>query len=298
MTGQPDAANSTELHYTSQDGLRLYARAYLADGARCRPVVCLPGLARNAQDFHVLASYLSSRPAQARDVYCLDYRGRGRSQHDRNWRNYTPYIEMLDVLDFMTLKGLHGAAIIGTSRGGILAMLMAAVRPAALGVAVLNDIGPELQTAGLARIIGYVGRTPLPASWAEATRILRRINGAFFTRLSDEDWEALARQSYLETDGRPAPAYDPRLARTLSLIDAAHRLPDMWPQFTALSRVPTLAIRGENSDMLSPECLAEMAARHPALRRHEVEGEGHAPLLRDADTLAAIEAFLASTDTD
>lgn len=296
MTAEPHAAGRADLHYTARDGLRLYARHYASGNSKTRPVICLAGLTRNSSDFHVLAMHLSQRPKHARDVYCLDYRGRGESQRDRNWRNYTPYVELLDVLDFIALSGLHGAAVVGTSRGGIIAMLMAAMRPGAIGVAVLNDVGPELQSAGLARIVAYVGRTPMPATWDEAVAILRRINGAFFTRLSDEEWEGWARCTYRERDGRPAAAYDPKLARSLSLIDAADGMPDLWPQFIALTAMPTLAIRGENSDLLSAECLAEMKKRHPRLRSIEVEAQGHAPLLRDAETLAEVEAFLQTTD--
>lgn len=285
-----------DFHYSARDGLRLYGRRYPAHRAGGRPALCLAGLTRNADDFHVLASHLSSRPERPRDVYCLDYRGRGRSEHDPHWQNYTPYLELLDVLDFMTLAGLHDAALIGTSRGGIITMLMAAVRPGAVGAAVLNDVGPELQTSGLARIVGYVGRTPLPATWEEATAIVKRMHGHLFPALGDEDWAEFARLTYLEEDGRPAPSYDPRLARTLSQLDLARSLPDMWPQFTALARVPVMVVRGEYSDVLSKECLEAMQQRHPQLTRLEIEGQGHAPLLRDSETLEAIGRFLHSAD--
>jgi len=133
-----------DLYYASFDDLRLHVRHYPVAEAKARPVVCLPGLTRNGRDFHYLASYLSHHPQRPRAVYCVDYRGRGGSQYDRQWRNYTPFIELIDALDFMTLQDLHDAAIIGTSRGGIIAMMMAAIRPTAMGVVVLNDIGPVI----------------------------------------------------------------------------------------------------------------------------------------------------------
>ena len=148
--------------YTSHDGLNLYWRRYPAqikNGEHShRPVLCLPGLTRNSNDFHTLALHLSERSKLPRDVYCIDYRGRGRSEFDPNWRNYSPYIEMLDTLDFMAMADLHDPVICGTSRGGIITFLMAVTRPASIGAVILNDIGPVIETRGLARIIGYVGK--------------------------------------------------------------------------------------------------------------------------------------------
>jgi len=153
--------NWTDIHYTSRDGLRLYARHYAGAGLLRRPVVRLPGLTRNCRDFHDLAVALARPDEAGRDVYALDYRGRGRSQSDPDWKNYSILVELNDVLDFMTMKGLDRAGIIGTSRGGLIAMLMAVLRPNAMGAVVLNDIGPVIEREGLTRIIAYVGRVPL-----------------------------------------------------------------------------------------------------------------------------------------
>lgn len=289
-----------EIGYSSYDGLTLYARNYPApqtDAHRAtRPLLCLPGLTRNSKDFHVLALHLSRKSATPRDVYCLDYRGRGRSGRDPDWRNYSPYIEMLDTLDFMTITGLHHAAILGTSRGGIIAMMMAVTRPGAIGAVILNDIGPEIETRGLTRIIGYVGKTPAPVSWRDAALIVRDMSARFFTDIPEDEWMELARLQYLEQDGRPVADYDPALAKTLSEINLANPIPKMWPHFDALRHVPALVLRGENSDVLSQKTVDEMAARHPGLQSFEVEEEGHAPLLRDRRTLRVIDAFLASAD--
>ena len=166
--------------------------------SKARPVICLPGLTRNGRDFHYLASYLSHHPQRPRSVYCVDYRGRGSSQYDRHWRNYTPFIELIDTLDFMTLQDLHEAAIIGTSRGGLIAMMMAAVRPTAMGVVVLNDIGPVIETTGLARIMGYVGRTRVPRSWEDAAHLLREMNERAFPAIESWQWEEIARAVFNE----------------------------------------------------------------------------------------------------
>src|SRR5690606_9793944 len=156
-----------ELYFTARDGLKLYGRHYPAafsDGTERRPVLCLAGLTRNSRDFHVIAEALSQHPQAPRDVYTLDTRGRGLSENDPDWRNYTVPFEMVDVLDYMTVTGIAGAAVIGTSRGGIIAMVMAAAQPRSLGPVVLNDIGPVIDQRGLQRISAYVGRIPLPSS--------------------------------------------------------------------------------------------------------------------------------------
>ena len=158
-----------------------------------------------------------------RDVYSLDYRGRGRSQHDPDWKNYSILIELNDVLDFMTMKGLHHAAVIGTSRGGLIAMLMGVLRPAAIGAVVLNDIGPVIEREGLARIVAYVGRVPLPADWKEATELVHEMNRRQFPAVPAEQWGEFARQVFNDDNGLPAPAYDPKLAKAISLMDGADR---------------------------------------------------------------------------
>src|SRR6185295_4442544 len=154
-----------------------------------------------------------------------------------------------DVLDFMTMKGLHDAAVIGTSRGGLLAMMMAVLRPAAIGAVVLNDIGPVVERDGLARIVAYVGRIPLPADWREAAALVRDMNQRQFTAVPAAQWDDVARAWFNDENGLPAPGYDRNLARALSLVDGP--MPQLWPQFAALSRVPVLVVRGGNSDVLS-----------------------------------------------
>ena len=284
-------------YFTNRDGLRLYGRHYSAGlpGGR-RPALCLPGLTRNCRDFHDLALFLSAAGPGSRDVYAVDYRGRGRSEHDRDWRNYSPYIEMLDVLDFMAREGLHDAAIVGTSRGGIIAMIMGSFRPTAIGCVVLNDIGPVLEIEGLVRIMSYVGRVPVPATWAEAAVLARRSNEQQFPDLPEETWEEVARAWFNDDNGRPSRGYDYALGRSLTLADMKAGVPPLWPQFLSLARVPALALRGANSDLLSDKTLTEMAARHPRLRTLTVPGQGHAPLLKDFESKVAIASFLAECD--
>jgi pimeloyl-ACP methyl ester carboxylesterase len=293
--GYGAAKNWTDIHFTSRDGLRLYGRHYAAQGSIRRPVLCLAGLTRNSRDFHDLATVLSDPRGHRRDVFTLDSRGRGRSSHAPDPTTYAIPNELADVLDFMTLNSLHDAAIVGTSRGGLLAMIMAAQRPAAIGAVILNDIGPVIEREGLARIIAYVGRVPVPATWQEAADLVRSMNERGFPAIPRDLWEDIARQWFNEADGRPAPGYDPRLSESLVLGEGP--LPDIWPQFMALKNVPVMAIRGATSDLFSAATLQEMQRRHPQLEALTVAGEGHAPMLKDAQTIGAIYDFLLRTDS-
>jgi len=286
-----------DIYFHVRDGLRLYARRYPAGGAhnpRLRPVLCLAGLSRNSRDFHDLAAALSAPEAGNRLVYTFDYRGRGQSEFDTDWKNYSVPIEMLDVIDFMTMQGLDGATVVGTSRGGLIAMVMAAVQPSAIGALVLNDIGPVIEPAGLARIGGYIGRTPLPANWPDAAKLVRDLNRRHFPAVPEDMWADLARQFFNEVNGRPAPAYDAKLANSLSVLDGP--IPALWPQFEALKRVPILVLRGEHSDILSAATVEDMRRRHPALASWTVPGQGHAPLLKDQPTIDVVRRFLDNAD--
>jgi len=284
-----------DVFFTARDGLRLYARHYPTPGSSRRPLVCLAGLTRNSKDFHDLASALSNPRGHRRDVYCLDYRGRGRSAYDPDWKNYTIMNEMLDVLDFMTVAGLHDAAILGTSRGGLIAMAMATFRPTAIGAVILNDIGPVIESTGLARIIAYVGRIPLPTTWEEAAQTVKGMNRHQFTAIPDEQWPEIARQLFNEDHDNPVYGYDRALSKAISVMDGP--IPDLWPQFKALGRVPLLTLRGENSDLLSEQTVMKMRTRHPNIETVTVRGQGHAPFLKDAPSITAIGNFLIRGDS-
>ena len=285
--------NFKELSLRVRDGLRLYARHYPAPGSSRTPVLCLAGLTRNSRDFHDLASYLS-QGARARPVYTLDYRGRGKSDWDRNWKNYAVPVEALDVIDFLAFADLKEVAVIGTSRGGLVAMLMAAAQPSSISLLVLNGSGWVRARDGLMRIASYVGRVPLPRDWAEATNIARDVNKRSFPEIEERVWEEIARQWYNEKRGKPAPGYDPMLRNALSVLDGP--VPELWPQFEALTRIPVLVVRGENSDILSARTIERMAERHSALEQFTVPKQGHAPLLKDRATQDAIAMFIQRVD--
>jgi pimeloyl-ACP methyl ester carboxylesterase len=285
-----------DIYFTTRDGLKLYGRHYPARVASSRrPVLCLPGLTRNSRDFERVAETLAGDQGTPRDVYTMDSRGRGNSEHARDWRDYVVPIEMHDVIDYMTMLELSDCGIIGTSRGGILSMVLAAAQPTRIGAVVLNDIGPVIETDGLIRIAGYVGRTPVPKSWPEAARLVRELMRRDFPQLSDSEAEVVARQLMNDRDGKPAAGYDAKIGRSFSVLDGP--MPKLWAQFESLKRVPLLVIRGANSDLLTAATVDEMHKRHAMMASITVPGEGHAPLLRDEPTVRHIVTFFAEADT-
>ena len=268
-------------------------RAYGSPSSGATPVVCLPGLARTAADFDALAQRLA---VGGRFVAALDYRGRGLSDYDADWRNYSIAVENCDLRSLLDAAGIARAIFVGTSRGGLHVMALAAERPQLLAGAVLNDIGPVIEPAGLARIRSYVGKLPKPASWPDAAALFKGLFRAQFPAPEDRDWETYARGTLVEKDGELVPAYDPRLSLTLEEIAPRAPTPDAWALFDRLSGVPLLAIRGANSDLLSPATLEAMASRHPRCETLVVPGQGHAPLLLDEPTQSVIERFVAKIE--
>lgn len=271
-----------------RDGLRMYCREY-GPQHRSRPaLLCLPGLTRNSRDFDGLAASLADRWR----VLTPDLRGRGRSDHDPNWRQYQPMTYVADIGELLQQLGEPRVVVIGTSLGGLLAMLMAALHPAALAGAVLNDIGPELEASGLARIATHVGRLPPVSTWDEAAAQARFVNGAALPDYTDQDWRRFARATYRDDGtGRPVLDMDPRIGDAMreAPVGAA---PDLWPLFGMLSGVPVLALRGETSDILSPATFAKMSAIKPDLRTLTVPRRGHAPTLDEPECREAIREFL------
>lgn len=273
------------------DGLRLHYLDYPAPagGGERLPVVCLPGLARSADDFDRVARALQ---ADGRRVVALDYRGRGRSDWDQDWRRYDFNVEQGDIAAQLADAAIAQAVFIGTSRGGLHTMRIAARRPGVVRAAVLNDIGPKIEHAGLLRIKRYVGRLPPIPSMREAIALMRMTAGADFSGVSPQEWDDYARLTFIEKDGKVLLRYDPELSHTLDSVEPDVAPEEYWDDFTALSAVPMLAIRGANSDILSSEVFDEMATRAPRLEQAVVEGQGHAPLLLDQPTISLIADFV------
>jgi pimeloyl-ACP methyl ester carboxylesterase len=279
-----------DIFIPSADGLRLHARVY-GDAYRGKaPVVCLPGLTRNAQDFHDLAVLLSDEEHRRR-VIVIDYRGRGGSAYDSDWLHYTVPVEAVDVRQMLKALGVFEACIVGTSRGGLITMALAVTQPILIKACVLNDIGPVIEAKGLERIASYVGKGSLPKNWDEAVLKLKASN-ADFTDLAEAEWRDFAEIVFQETAEGWQLRYDAALGNTLLGLDFSKPLPTAWSLFEALRAVPVLVLRGENSDLLSEETLNEMAARHGGMESLRVPNEGHAPFLGREVTASVIADFL------
>jgi pimeloyl-ACP methyl ester carboxylesterase len=280
---------------TASDGLRLHIRSYGSRVASALPVVCLPALARTAADFHPLAAALAADPGKPRLVLALDYRGHGQSEYDRNPDNYTVSVALADPSAVLVALEIAPAMFVGTSYGGIVAMMLAVRRPTAIAGVILNDIGPVMEPQGLVRIKGYVGKLPIPRSFEEGGEILRWWFHAQFPKLAPQDWLAFAQRTWREHGGRLVPDYDLKLARTLQGADLQHP-PTLWDHFDALARVPLMIIRGARSDMLASTTLEAMLSRRSELEIAVVPDQGHAPLLGEPKLIRRIAAFVASCD--
>ena len=286
---------SASVFVTAPDGLKLHVRRHGRRGTGALPVVCLPGLARTTADFDELAAMLAGRD-QDRPVIAVDYRGRGRSAYDRNPDNYNLAVELADLLAVLTALDIGRAVFVGTSRGGILTMLLATVRPAAIAGVVLNDIGPVIEPKGLLRIKSYVGKLPPPRNFEEGAEILRRLFDAQFSKLDGDAWLAASRRTWRDHEGRLVPTYDVRIAKTLASIDIERPLPPLWKEFDALPAVPLLVIRGANSDVLSEATVAAMRERRSAMETMVVPDQGHAPLLAEPSVIRQIAGFVAGCE--
>jgi pimeloyl-ACP methyl ester carboxylesterase len=273
----------------SRDGLSLYCRDYAASNvsASTPVVLCLPGLTRNCRDFEALATALSARHR----VLTPDLRGRGRSDYDPDPRNYQPAKYADDVLVMLDRLGVTSVIVIGTSLGGLIAMLLAAMRPTVLAGIVLNDVGPEVAAAGLARIASYVGKLPPVLSWEDAAAQARTVNGVALPDFTDADWMRFARCAYRDdAAGRPVLDMDLKIGDALRAPQGA--APDLWPLFGMLKNIPTLLIRGEHSDILAMTTVERMRSIKPELQFLSVANRGHAPTLDEPPCRAAIQAFI------
>ena len=285
-----EGAGFREHYFTSQDNLSLYYRVYGDPLAAGTPAVCLPGLTRNSKDFDDLATRLSV----GRRVICPDYRGRGRSAYDKEWRHYEPYTYINDMRHLLAVANVHRAAFIGTSLGGVLSMGLAVAAPTAVAGVILNDVGPDVNTGGFRRILEYISTDRPQPDWDSAARLLKTM----FPKLpldDDAGWLQMAHNTYRQGgDGQLHYDWDVNLAKPL--LRRKEPLPDLWPFLRALRHVPVLAIRGEKSDILSCETFDRMAGELPHLTQTTVRGVGHAPSLAEPEAAAAIDQFLSRLD--
>ncbi len=275
-----------EGEYQSRDGLVLFYRDFgRADSSRST-LLCLPGLTRNSKDFVAVAKRYGNR----RRVLCPDLRGRGRSDYDPKLENYHPKTYVEDVWDLLKVTNTSHVVAIGTSLGGLMAMLMAATRPQAVHGVVLNDVGPEVDAMGFERICGYVGNLPPVHRWEEAVSQAKMVYEMALPDLSDREWLEFTKRQYREEDGRIILEYDPAIGEALRNVGGIPL--DPWALFRALEDIPTLATRGELSDILSHATLDQMQAAKPDLIRVLVRHRGHVPLLNESECIEALDTFL------
>ncbi|MBB3988732.1 alpha/beta fold hydrolase [Croceicoccus naphthovorans] len=297
MNANPAVAGQTMIgqdwhdrSWQSEDGLSLHYRDYSGpDGADLLPVICIPGLTRNARDFAGLASHLS----QHRRVICVDLRGRGDSDFAKDAATYQPLQYAQDVIALMDQAGLDRAAFIGSSLGGLVTMTIAMSRPALIAGAVLNDVGPKIEKAGLERIADYVGQQRSFPTWMHAARSLQENHGAIHPDWGVIDWLAEAKRvMVLGNNGRITFDYDMRIGEGFAdAVDEAAGL-DLWPAFETMARYPLVVVRGENSDILSDTVAREMQGRMSNIELVTVPGTGHLPTLAEPEVMQAIEHLL------
>ncbi|MEE4191271.1 MAG: alpha/beta hydrolase [Halieaceae bacterium] len=281
-------ASFDDFYYPGHDGLKLYARDYRHSSPRAT-ILCMHGLTRNSADFAGIADHL----AKDYRLLVVEQRGRGLSEWDSNAANYQPAVYVQDMFALLDQLGLDRVVLLGTSLGGLMSMIMAAMQPQRLRAVIMNDIGPVVNPEGLERIKDYVGKSGPVGSWGEAVAQQKAINGKEFPDFSEQQWLDFCHALYRENDeGIPVLAYDPAISQPMTEDQDAAVPPDLWPAFDALKPIPTLVIRGVLSDILAEDCVAEMQSRKPDLSVAQIPNRGHAPILDEPDSIAAIDRFL------
>lgn len=278
-----DLGGSLMAFFTTSDGLRIY----FDDAGTGKPLLCLAGLTRNSLDFSFFAPHASDLR-----MITMDYRGRGQSDHDPDFTNYNILREAQDVIELLDHLKLDQVTLLGTSRGGLVAMALAAGHPDRLGGVILNDVGPVIDPAGIAKIMDYVGKTPSATTYDQAATALKHFMEPQFPGVPLDIWRQQAEFQYAQTTTGLNLRYDPALRDALLAQAATGETPDLWPLFDALRDIPTGVIRGQNSDLLSATTVQDMHARHPGLISTEVPDRGHVPFLNEPQSLDIIRKIL------
>jgi pimeloyl-ACP methyl ester carboxylesterase len=281
------------VYFQTDDGLRLFARDYCSANNLLTPVLCLPGLTRNSKDFETLAPWL----ARERRVIAPDFRGRGLSHYAGDSASYRPDVELADMIGLLSFLKIDRVAVIGTSRGGIVGVLMAALHRDKIAGLVLNDIGPELEPAGLLRIRTYLGVQTKFESWDAAIAGLKSNNPGFQSLTADE-WKAFAHRVFKSVDGQPYFDYDMALADTFPTKEEikAGRVASLWELFACAKGLPVSVLRGEYSDLLSTATVDAMKEINAELDGITVSNRGHAPFLDEEAAKSAIVRWLGRVD--
>ena len=280
-------AQWVDRYWTSSDGLKLHYRDYAGPSDR-PPILCLPGLTRNARDFEPVADRLAGKWR----VLAVEFRGRGMSQHDPNPANYVPRTYVADILKLLDQLGIADAVFFGTSLGGIVTMLLSTTDSERIAGAVINDIGPVVEDAGVDRLRTYVGKALAMRSWEEAAEAAAIRNRIAFPDYTPDDWQRFARRLYSERpDGSIQADYDMAISQAFAGNKGTPDF-DPWPLIEELADKPVLIVRGATSDLLSPATAARMLEMLPKADLVEVPGIGHAPVLDEPEAVAGIDRLL------
>ncbi len=281
----------TEHYYKSNDDLNLYYRIYGEETAQ-PPIVCLSGLTRNSQDFDGFAKQFSG----SRQIFTLDYRGRGKSDWDSDYKNYDPQTYLADVMTFLTLADIETAIFLGTSLGGILTIALAGLAPQFVTAVILNDIGPEVSSEGSARIAGYVGEDVRFESLQDVAQAQKEMYQSAYPDVDESYWLETSNVGFIydETDKNYRANYDLALGKAMIEQLEMSEPVDLWPFFETLKNKPTLAIRGALSDVLSEEVFEKMKTVLPEMSHLTLPNRGHVPTLTEPECLNTIQQFLDS----
>ena len=275
-------------YWDSADGLRLHYRDYSGPATRT-PIICMPGLTRNARDFEPIAELLGGK----RRMIAIDFRGRGDSAYAKDPMSYMPITYMQDVDALLRGLDLKAFITLGTSLGGIVSMLLATVWKDKMKGAILNDIGPDIGAKGAERIRSYVGQTRSFETWVHAARSMADAHGAVYPDFKLDDWLRLAKRTCkLSNNGRIVFDYDMKIAEPFKLPGGEAGV-DLWPVFDSLLGIPLLVLRGATSDILEKPVATKMLKKHGAATLATIPRVGHAPSLDEPEALEAIKGFLA-----
>lgn len=279
--------NYSDNYFTNPDGLKQYYRDYNHVGDDAPVVLCMPGLTRNSRDYEGIADHM----AKTCRVISVEQRGRGNSDWDPDPTRYRPDVYVSDMMALLTHLGVKEIIAFGTSLGGLMTIMMAAMHPGTVKGAIINDIGPEIDPAGITRIKSYVGKGTPPKDWAQAIGAVKFANARVYPKFTDDEWEWFTRKLYDEIDGKLQAQYDPAISQNFE-NNEDQSAPDLWPVFDMMKSVPTVVLRGELSDILSADTLNKMAERHPDLVPVTTADKGHVPLMTEPECIAAIDHLI------
>lgn len=276
----------------AQDGIKTYVLELIPDGEITGdPIFCIHGLTRNHKDFEPIFDFLLGL---GRKVYAIDVRGRGLSDYDSNPLNYHPGTYVGDVANIMSVLAIEKAVFIGTSMGGIISMILAAFMPDKVAGIILNDVGPEVNEAGIARIRNYVGNSAPVDNWDDAIKGIKAIAQSEYPLQKDNEqfWQDFAKRICKEENGKIILAYDPEIKQNLQPAKEGEPAPNLWAQFEMIKNIPIGLISGEISDIMTSDIIEKMKNISPSLKVALIDNVGHAPILNEEKALKIIEEIL------